>query len=850
MNPSATEIINPFPGPQPYRADDRARFYGREEVARDLAATILAHRCVALFGPSGAGKSSVMQAAVMPELDEEYDFRAAFVDGWPADENPVAWLLYTLNEQLKLVAPEGELGLYESVEWTVRQAFRRSDRPILIYLDQIEQLLFPGRSVAETEAFLDWLDRFVERPLRGLHLVLAMREDYLGRFRDRARGRHRLLENGFRLGPMTVGEMVGAVCMAARDGVPAQSWAAPAMRTLMMQVRVPGQREDDGAEVQAAFAQIVCRALFVERAAQDQRITAAERVYAEPILHRYLENTLDQLGSLRDGALTLMEEQLVAADGSRMLLTEEAAHASGALQPEDLAKVLTELERAAILRAEQHRGSRYFEIGHDWLARKVYERKLERLALLRERERQRELEERRLAAEAEMRAAQAEARRARRTVAIVAALALAAGCGFTAEKGTEPTGSENLPSSGVGPWIKLDFFCNTQLVQPFILDSPNQVSLSEPWLLRDGDRGLHFRLWYENRRDGRSVIEHDRLEVLRGSDCRRFDASLAGTQTVLTAPAGGWEGGNLLGTAGYVGAPSVIEDGGGFRMWYEGGRWAGIGHATSPDGLGWTRSDARASGSSGVGPVLVPDQAWENGTVGSPSVLFDGERYRMWYEGDVLGARAIGYAESADGLSWTKRDAAGRSSAGGRGDVAPVLVATQRNWEFHYPTDPFGRVGQPQVIVQRTPLRTVFLMYYTGNLSGHLERGPDDFDSSIGIAVSEDGLSWEKAPNDRESDTDPANEINPVVAEKLPLALPPFVEGSVNSFNPVSIVDEASIGVVYVPEEQTFFSVWHQLDLINTLIAPGLPPGDPDLPAEDFPGATGIGLGYTTNTPD
>ena len=35
--------------------------------------------------------------------------------------------------------------------------------------------------------------------------------------------------------------------------------------------------------------------------------------------------------------------------------------------------VLLHLEQAAVLRAEEHQGSRYFELGHDWLARKVFE---------------------------------------------------------------------------------------------------------------------------------------------------------------------------------------------------------------------------------------------------------------------------------------------------------------------------------------------------------------------------------------------------------------------------------------------------------------------------------------------
>lgn len=421
----AGDLVNPFPGPQPYRASDRARFHGRDAVGRELASTILAHRCVALFGPSGAGKSSVMQAAVIPALEEGFDFRRVTIDGWPTGEDPVVWLLYKLNAQLKLVAPDTELGLYESVEWIVRQAFRRSDRPILIYLDQFEQLLLPSREVAGVEAFLDWLDRFAERPIRGLHLVLAMREDYLGRFRDRARGRRRLLENGFRLGPMTVGEIVGAVCLAAADGVPAQVWSPAPMRALMLQVRVPGQSETEAAEVQTAFAQIVCRALFAERAGQGA-VAVGESVQAEPMLHRYLESTLESLGDLRGPAERLLEDHLIAADGTRSLLTEEAARAAGLLADSGLDTVLATLEAAAILRAEQHRGTRYFEIGHDWLAKRVHDRKQERIARAAELETARQHEAQQRAVQAQLLAAQAETRRARRVVAIVATLGLLA----------------------------------------------------------------------------------------------------------------------------------------------------------------------------------------------------------------------------------------------------------------------------------------------------------------------------------------------------------------------------------------------------------------------------------------
>ncbi len=435
MTDEARTRNNPFPGPQPYRATDRDHFYGRDAVADELTSMILAHRSVALFGPSGAGKSSVMQAAVLPFLDEEHDFRIIAIDGWPAFETPVAWLIEVLLRGLKLTPPNEDLDVYDSVEWIVEQAFYRSDRPILIVLDQVEQLLFVQRDAAAVAEFLDWLDLFAGQPRRGLHLVLAMREDYLGRFRDRARGRHRLLENGFRLGPLTVGEITRAVIQAAGGGEPPQTWPRKTTRALMMQVRVAGQSERDDAEVQTAFAQIVCRALFAQRAFYgDAREASADaEIEAEPILQRYLEDALAALGPLRAPAEHLLEDHLVAIDGTRTLLTEDAARASKIASARELNKILTDLERAAILRAEQHRGTRYFELGHDWLAKRVFDRKQERRARAEREASERAREQQQRAAEQALERAIAKTKRARKITVVVTTFGLiAAGLGVYA----------------------------------------------------------------------------------------------------------------------------------------------------------------------------------------------------------------------------------------------------------------------------------------------------------------------------------------------------------------------------------------------------------------------------------
>ncbi|WP_437675033.1 nSTAND1 domain-containing NTPase [Sorangium sp. So ce131] len=417
-------VTNPFPGPRPYRASDRGRFYGREEISYRLQGRLLASRCVTVYGPSGAGKSSLMQASVIPALVDAQDISVARVDAWPEDEEPTRWLVQAVYVDLDLGEPPEGVSAEDALLAAARRAARRSSRITLLYLDQIEQLLYASRSVEACEAFFDSLNRLVELPLRNLRVALSLREDYLGRLRDRLRDHRRLLDHGFRVGPLSVGELSAAVCRAAAAGEPPQAWGLEELLALMLQVRVPGQAATEEAEAQSAYAQVVCRALFQRRA---QGGGAAGEVEAEPILRGYLEATLDALGPLRGSAQRLLEDHLVTADGSRTLRTEREL--LRVIPEEELSPILEALEGAAILHAEEHQGSRYFEIGHDWLARRVSEqrqqREREEEQRRREEEQRRELLRQREASEARL--AKERAQRRRLVLIAAASVALAAG---------------------------------------------------------------------------------------------------------------------------------------------------------------------------------------------------------------------------------------------------------------------------------------------------------------------------------------------------------------------------------------------------------------------------------------
>lgn len=104
-------------------------------------------------------------------------------------------------------------------------------------------------------------------------------------------------------------------------------------------------------------------------------------------------------------------------------------------------------------------------------------------------------------------------------------------------------------------------------------------------------------------------------------------------------------------------APAVIKIDGVYHMWYTGqsdcgtlnDEWVGksaIGYATSADGLHWEKCRE---------PVLVPEAPWEYIALMCPHVLYENGKFRMWYSGGEQGEPdAIGYAESSDGIHWTK----------------------------------------------------------------------------------------------------------------------------------------------------------------------------------------------------
>ncbi len=162
-------------------------------------------------------------------------------------------------------------------------------------------------------------------------------------------------------------------------------------------------------------------------------------------------------------------------------------------------------------------------------------------------------------------------------------------------------------------------------------------AVSFPTVIKDGSI---YKMWYT----GMNAATERRVGYATSPDGIVW--TKYGSAPVLgVGAAGAWD-------SAHVSNPNVVKVGeNNYKMWYggENGSSNGIGYATSPDGITWTKI-----GTAAALPSLGYD--WD-ATPYAPSVIFDGRGYHMWYSGcNYDGSDCqVGYATSPDGATWTRR---------------------------------------------------------------------------------------------------------------------------------------------------------------------------------------------------
>ena len=240
----------------------------------------------------------------------------------------------------------------------------------------------------------------------------------------------------------------------------------------------------------------------------------------------------------------------------------------------------------------------------------------------------------------------------------------------------------------------------------------------------------------------------------------------------------------------HIANPNIIFNDGIYKLWYQAlnSKWK-IGYASSLNGIdGWIRSS---------NPVIDIGSidGWEN-EIGDPYVLFNSGKYKMWYSSinsnwanggpDRMRLR---YAESSDGISWTKfgwimYGSIGKWDSGGSGRGHSILykdglyhiwyagandnsVFTDPYWRIGYATSPDGitwtkqndgnPVIEPTTFWELNNVSFPNVIFENGLYHMWYAAGSGDAPTQFAYAYSSDGIGWVKP-----ADQNPVLTVGPV----------------------------------------------------------------------------------------
>lgn len=183
--------VCPYPGLEPYTPDRRASFFGRELLIASYVAHLQdqSRRILLIIGASGSGKSSLALAGVVPKLQEHHTDAWLFAPRLTPGAQPLAALAASVAEAIE--APTQAEEIARSLDAKPDEALTRfaalcRGKPLMLLIDQFEELLTLCRVPAKQKAFADVLCALSvpDSSAEGFscRILLTLRTDHLARF--------------------------------------------------------------------------------------------------------------------------------------------------------------------------------------------------------------------------------------------------------------------------------------------------------------------------------------------------------------------------------------------------------------------------------------------------------------------------------------------------------------------------------------------------------------------------------------------------------------------------------------------------------------------------------------------
>jgi hypothetical protein len=303
---------NPYVGPRPFERNERELLFARDQDARDMISLIIANQAFIIYSQSGAGKSSLINTRVIDGLERHklaifppvrvQGKIPAFVDERDVDN------VFTLNTILSLEADASPALIREFGRMSVVDYISRgrklgkfgNDQPVVVVLDQFEEFFaFYEHRWQDREKFVQQLITALHS-IDDLHVVFAMREDYIANFDTYARFFPNRLRARYRLERLRRDGAIEAIeGPAKRAGRVFSPGLAERIAHDLLQTRareISGRMiSAEGEFIEAVQLQVVCHGLWQSVPPRERTITAehlARFGSVDEVLRNFYDGTI------------------------------------------------------------------------------------------------------------------------------------------------------------------------------------------------------------------------------------------------------------------------------------------------------------------------------------------------------------------------------------------------------------------------------------------------------------------------------------------------------------------------------------------------------------------------------
>ncbi len=413
--------FNPYPGPRPFRRRDKDIFFGRDAESADLMALITGRRLSLFYAASGAGKSSLIQAKLIPLLEDRgFEVLPVGRVSGPAPRNNdaienifiyhlkkrlaplrpdapaahrAAYLGATLSEFLLMLALIGQDAEGNARFDFVSGATNAGDsyvlpeggggeiKPRLLFLDQFEELFTTHLQAWEQrEPFFRQLRQAMDDdPL--LYVVLVMREDYIAYAEDYIHLLPELHTARYGMKPMGEKAASDAIQLPVAERRPyAPGVAAELVKNFrLVQTKMPDGRivMEEGPYVEPVQLQVVCKQLWetirgeakaqidredLERVSKGKDLSTFVVEALKGFYNDKIAEVLAEAGEKVDeaGLRRWFGDELITEMGTRDILSQGSGQTRGLSN-----EVVRVIERTGLIRSEIGASGARYELTHD-----------------------------------------------------------------------------------------------------------------------------------------------------------------------------------------------------------------------------------------------------------------------------------------------------------------------------------------------------------------------------------------------------------------------------------------------------------------------------------------------------